>query len=95
MKFRSIVLATLLVFVGANGFSQSQTASGDIKGTVTDYTGAVLPGAMVTVTNVETGVERATVSDNTGSFRLFLLPPAEYEVKVQHEGFSTYTCRPV
>src|SRR5262245_49634786 len=95
MKFQGIVLATLLVFVGVNGFSQSQTASGEIKGTVTDYTGAVLPGAMITITNIETGVERSAVSDTTGSFRLLLLPPAQYEVKVQREGFSSYTRRPL
>ena len=53
------------------------------------------PGAMVTVTNIDTGVERSVVSDNTGNFRFFLLPPAEYEVKVQLPGFSIYTRRPV
>jgi Carboxypeptidase regulatory-like domain len=76
-------------------FGQSQTSSGDIKGTVTDATGAVLPGASITVTNIYTGVPRSAVSDNAGSFRFFLLPPADYEVKVQLPGFSVYTRRPV
>ncbi|PYS37522.1 MAG: TonB-dependent receptor, partial [Acidobacteria bacterium] len=87
MNIRTIIL--LLVAL------QSQTSSGDIKGTVTDSTGGVLPGAMITVTNIDTGVERSAVSDNGGSFRFFLLPPAEYEIKVQVPGFSIYTRRPV
>src|SRR5262249_55145115 len=74
---------------------QSQTSSGDIKGTVTDATAAVVPGATITVRNIDTGVERSAVSDPMGSFRFFLLAPAEYEVQVQVPGFSIYTRRPV
>jgi hypothetical protein len=98
MNLRLIVAATaaLLAFGTAlDSFSQSQISAGDIKGTVTDATGAVLPGAMVTVTNIQTGVERTLVTDSMGNFRFFLLPPAEYEVKVQLPAFSTYTRRPV
>jgi hypothetical protein len=91
----TITLAFLIgAFAGA-GFSQSQMSSGDIKGTVTDATGAVLPGAAVTVTNIDTGVERRVVADSTGNFRFFLLPPANYEVRVQSSGFSNYTRRAV
>ena len=58
-RFTVIAAAILLVCVtAANSFSQSQISSGDIKGTATDATGAVLPGATVTLTNIETGVER-------------------------------------
>src|SRR5215510_11649505 len=95
MKKRSIHLALLVFFTAINCFSQSQTASGDIKGTVTDAGGGVLPGANITVTNIDTGVERAAVADSTGNFRVFLLPPANYEVKVQVPAFSVYTRRPV
>lgn len=95
MHTRSIVFALLVLFTTVNCFAQSQTSSGDIKGTITDATGAVLPGAMITVTNIDTGVERTGISDNVGNFRLFLLPPGEYEVKVQLPSFSIYTRRPV
>src|SRR5215467_1613881 len=95
MNIRSISFVLLVLFTAPHAFSQSQTASGDIKGTVTDSTGGVVPGAMVTVTNIDTGVERSAVSDNLGNFRFFLLPPAAYEVKVRMEGFSVYTRRPV
>jgi hypothetical protein len=95
MTTRPIVLTLLVLLAAIHGFSQSQTASGDIKGTVTDVTGGVLPGANITVTNVDTGVERSAVSDPTGNFRFLLLPPADYEVRVQVSGFSIYTRRPV
>jgi len=95
MNFRNICFAALAFFVCIDCFPQSQTSSGDIKGTVTDSTGAVLPGATITVTNIDTGIERSGTSDNVGNFRFFLLPPAEYELKVQLTGFSIYTRRPV
>src|SRR5437016_14612981 len=95
-RFTVIAAAMLLVCItAANSFSQSQISSADIKGIVTDATGAVLPGASVTVTNIETGVERSLVTDSTGNFRFFLVPPAEYELKVQLPSFSTYTRRPL
>ena len=97
MNMRSIVFATFVVlgWAAANSFSQSQISAGDIKGTVTDSTGGVLPAAMVTVTNIDTGVQRTDETDSTGNFRFFLLPPGDYEVKVQVRGLSTYTRRPV
>src|SRR5215813_1374092 len=95
MNFRTVCFAVFVFFVCVDCFSQSQTSSGDIKGTVTDSTGAVLPGAMIAVTNIDTGIERSAVSDDRGNFRFFLLPPADYELKVQSTGFSIYTRRPV
>src|SRR4051794_24484115 len=74
---------------------QAQMSSGDLKGTVTDSTSAVLPGVTVTVTNTETGVERRTTTDAIGTYRFLVLPPATYELKISAPGFATYTRRPV
>jgi hypothetical protein len=90
-----VFLGLFVHFTSIHAISQSQTASGDIKGTVTDATGAVLPGATVTVTNIDTRVERSTVSDSSGNFRILLLPPGAYEVRLQVPGFSIYTRRPL
>jgi len=95
MTLRSALVAVLVLLKTLNGFSQSQTSSGDIRVILNDSTGAVLPGASITVTNIDTGVGRSAVSDSTGRFRFFLIPPAEYEVRIQLPGFSTYTRRPV
>lgn len=88
MDLRTLVFAALLL-------TQSQISSGDIKGTVADSTGGVLPGATISVTNIDTGVERTAVTDASGAYRLFLLPPAQYEVRIQLPAFSIYTRRPV
>ncbi|HLH30326.1 MAG TPA: carboxypeptidase regulatory-like domain-containing protein [Terriglobia bacterium] len=99
MKFRvktlMLMLAVLVVSAAPAGFTQSQIASGDIKGAVTDASGGVVPRATVTVTNLETGIERSVATDSAGNFRFFLVPPGDYEVKVQLPSFSTYTRRPV
>jgi hypothetical protein len=98
MTRRIIVLAILVIRVGGvltNSFSQSQIASGDIEGSVTDSTVAVLGGAEVSLTNIETGVTRTVLTDEGGRFRFFLLAPADYEIKIHLEAFSTYTRRPV
>jgi hypothetical protein len=83
MNFRTVIsgrVAVLILAAATTAFSQSQIASGDIKGTVKDSTGGVLPGATVTVTHVNTGIERTVMMDSIGDFRIFLLPPADYEV---------------
>src|SRR5262245_36291424 len=95
MSKRSVVFAILVLFLATPVFPQSQTSSGDLKGVITDSTGGVLPNAMITVTNTDTGVERTALSDSTGNFRFFLLPPAQYEFKVQVPGFSVYTRRSI
>src|SRR6185369_7087056 len=95
MNRRSIVFALVVFSIAANLFSQSQTSSGDIRGTIVDSTGGVLPGAAITITNIDTRVERSATSDTFGNFRVFLLTPGEYELKIQLAGFSTYVRRPV
>lgn len=75
--------------------AQAQMSSGDLKGTVTDPTNAVVPGAAVTATNAETGVERRTTTDALGVYRFLVLPPATYELKVEAAGFAAYTRRPI
>jgi Carboxypeptidase regulatory-like domain/TonB dependent receptor/TonB-dependent Receptor Plug Domain len=89
----SSTLAVLMLSAAVTAFSQSQIASGDIKGTVTDVTGGILPGAMVTVTNIDTRAERTVTSDSMGNFRFFLVQPGDYELRVQPASFSTYTVR--
>ena len=68
----------------------AQLGTGTISGTVFDQTGAVLPGANVTVTNAGTGFMRETVSSETGDYRLVGLLPGTYELSVQLSGFSRF-----
>jgi hypothetical protein len=62
--------------------------SGDLTGTVTDPSGAVVPNATVTLKNNGTGQIRNTTATNNGSYRFSLLPPGTYTVSASASGFS-------
>jgi plastocyanin len=66
------------------------TTQGGITGTVYDPTGAVVPGATVSVVNNGTNAERTATSDASGNFRVTNLQPATYTVTVTVTGFQTY-----
>jgi len=68
---------------------QAQVSSADLKGTVFDPSKAAVPGATVTATNVATQVPRSTTTDDSGNYRIPLLQPGEYEVRVEATGFTT------
>ena len=65
-----------------------QVESGKVVGTVRDSTGAVLAGAKVTVTNVETNVARSLISNNSGDYVVTELQPGTYTVTAELEGFK-------
>src|SRR5262245_57535569 len=62
---------------------------GTITGEVKDGTGAVLPGATVTVVNTATNATRSTVSNQVGLYDLPALPPGPYTVKSELDGFRS------
>ncbi len=62
----------------------------DLSGTITDGTGAVLPGVAVTLKNLDTGLSRATVSDNEGRYSFNAVPPTgKWALSVELQGFAT------
>ncbi|HUK17405.1 MAG TPA: TonB-dependent receptor [Bryobacteraceae bacterium] len=78
---------TALVFLTVSlGFSQGTTAT--LDGIVHDQTGAVVPGAAVTVTNTHTGVSTSVVSNAEGDFVATFLLPGEYQATVEKPGFK-------
>lgn len=80
----------LLLLVGAlAGLAPAQTTSTEILGTVTDPSGAVVPGAKVAIRHVSTGTRRETVTSSTGDYSFPLIDIGEYTVTVQAEGFKT------
>src|SRR5215472_47663 len=64
-------------------------ATGSLLGTVTDATGAVVPGAAVSVTSQGTGAARATKTDDTGHYVVPLLPIGTYSISVSSQGLKT------
>src|SRR5579859_1392475 len=82
------LLALALSFGGRRAIAQS-TSEGAIGGTVFDPSGAVVPGATVTVHNNGTNAEHGTKTDASGYYRIGGLPPAVYTVTVTAAGFET------
>jgi len=80
----------LSLALAAPAFAQSQGANGAIEGTVTDTSGAVLPGVTVTVTNLDTGLDRSMVTNEKGLYRAPLLPLGTYRVVAELQGFKKY-----
>lgn len=67
--------------------------SGDINGTVTDPSGAVIPNVSVTVIDPETGLQRVAISDVSGHYEFTALPPATYNLTARMTGFATEISR--
>jgi len=85
-RFLAVVLA--MVFVAAFSMSAQTLTTGDITGTVTDATGAVVPNAPVSARNVGTGAVVNSSSSSNGSFRFSLLKPGNYVILVNVSGFA-------
>ena len=66
----------------------AQGTTGSISGTIVDESRSVMPGVTITVTNVETGLERVQLSDAGGRYRVLDIPPGQYLVKAELQGFA-------
>jgi len=86
-------IALLLLAATVAGAStlhaQSQAINGTIEGVVRDGTGAVLPGASVNVSNLDTGQQRTMTTNADGGYRAVLLSLGSYRVKAELQGFKT------
>ncbi len=68
----------------------AQVLYGSLVGNVKDASGAVLPGAAVSVTQLQTQLTRTATTDQSGAYTLATLPPGEYTVKITANGFKTF-----
>jgi hypothetical protein len=76
-----------LVIASLPGKAQTTTAA--FQGTVTDPSGAVLAGAQVTASNLETGMKRTATTSAEGRYLINQIPPGSYQVTVSMDGFET------
>jgi hypothetical protein len=82
------VVVICLAFV-APAWAQTQITTGVIQGTVTDATGAFLPGVSIEIKNVETNLTITRVSDSNGHFTALQLPAGPYVITFTRAGFKT------
>ncbi|MGH9883526.1 MAG: TonB-dependent receptor domain-containing protein, partial [Pyrinomonadaceae bacterium] len=87
---RLVCLFAISLIVGFATAATAQVTTGTISGTVTDPNGAVVTGADVKATNLDTAALRTTTSDGDGHFAFTLLPPGRYRVDVNAQGFQNY-----
>src|SRR4029077_20342775 len=85
---RFALFVFLLLALTGLAVGQTQITTGVIQGTVFDPSGAVLPGADVTATNVSTQAETAQKTDGDGRFVFLSLSPGRYSVTASKTGFS-------
>ncbi len=79
----------LLSLCTATGFAQNATTS--LRGVVKDPSGAVVPGATVTLNAAATGQKLTTTSRGSGEYQLQQIPPAKYTITVTAPGFGSQT----
>src|SRR5262245_786415 len=88
---RSQKLPCIMVVISVGLFALSlfgQTATGRIVGSVSDPSGALIPGASIVVSNVDTKVEYSTLTNEQGLFQVPLLPIGTYTVAAEMAGFQ-------
>src|SRR5579875_969298 len=83
----AVALLVMAMLLAPSLMAQS-LVSGDVTGTITDPSGAVVPNATVTIKSNATGATRTATSNAAGAYRFSLLPPGHYTVTATAQGFS-------
>ncbi len=71
--------------------AKAQRSTASVNGTVRDSSGAVIPGAAVTLTNRETSLKKTATTNETGDYVLLDINPGKYTLEASKEGFTTAT----
>jgi len=92
LRFRWPVFATMLLAIlllgPTHAFAQA-TNTGTVVGTVTDQSGAVVPGALIILTESTTNTTRASSTNNSGNYVIQDVPPGTYSITASKNGFET------
>jgi hypothetical protein len=87
--------AMLVLLFACSVCLRAQQFQGSFTGTVTDPSGAVVPGVLVTALQIDTGFTRSAVSLEDGSYTIPLLPPGHYRLTAAKAGFETSSQGPI
>jgi len=89
-----IAAVVLVLLLALQGWSQT-VSTAQLSGTVHDPSGALIPGASVTIADASKGFSRSTVTDGQGNYQFLLLPPGAYTVTTTAAGFARLVTRNV
>ena len=84
---RVLAAAILTMCMSGPGLAQNSN-SGDIRGTVTDASGAVIPGVNVALVNVDTGISKELVTNSVGLYDAVSITPGRYRITFAKVGFE-------
>ncbi len=87
-KFFNLLLVLVIVSFAVWAFGQAET--GQLAGTVTDPSGAVVPNVTVTLNNINTGQSRTATTNDTGLYTFTHLQPGTYQMSIQAPGFAAF-----
>jgi outer membrane receptor for ferrienterochelin and colicin len=89
MRIRLVFAVLAITVFATTASAQSQITTGVIQGTVSDPTGATVPGVTVEARNIETNLVRSIVTEGDGRFVFLQLPPGNYKLTFTLSGFAT------
>jgi hypothetical protein len=89
IRVLTAVMLVALVWAGLPAAANAQATRGTILGTITDQTGAAMPGVTVVATETRTNVSYDTVTNETGNFTFPNIPDGIYNIKAELQGFKT------
>jgi hypothetical protein len=87
-SIRILLICATVISCAGGAMSQSQSNAADLQGTVRDPQGAAVQGATVTARNLATNVSRDATSNDEGVYQILGLPPGNYEITAEAQGFS-------
>ncbi|MEJ7605757.1 MAG: carboxypeptidase-like regulatory domain-containing protein, partial [Bryobacteraceae bacterium] len=87
---KQVVLKLAVVLALCTSWADAQSTSGTLTGVVTDPSGAVVPGAKITLKNEGSGDLRRSLTNSEGFFNFAAVPASNYELNVEAPGFLTY-----
>ena len=92
-SFKMLLLAVMAAVLSVTGNLSAQVETGQLAGSVTDPSGAVIPGATVAIRNLGTNAARNETTSGNGTYKVTGLEPATYEVTIQSANFQPYTAK--
>ena len=94
-KKLKIIFCVFCAFLWLNPALAQQAANATLTGTIIDTAGALVPNAKLTATHTGTGVQRETLSNESGLYVFSNMPPGSYELRIEATGFGTKVAKAV